>query len=110
MSTFIRIKKLQRAAFSTGFCFNYWAKFDPNRRRSHMDSETASKMRVRPHYQSLKDEVVGEFLSNKLWNEKVVLKAQKYLKSRSVRKCTALRALFGTPSGQNVDRKKTLSP
>ena len=49
-----------------------------------MDSETADKMKISPHHKSLKDEVVGEFLSNKLWKEKVVLKAQKYLKSKSV--------------------------
>ena len=92
---------VQRASFATGFSFNYWNHFEPNRVQSHMDAETADKMKISPHHKSLKDEVVGEFLSNKLWKEKVVLKAQKYLKSKSVNKITAERARHGTPTGQH---------
>ena len=66
-----------------------------------MDSETATKMAVKPVYDSLKDEVVGGYLTNEEWAEQVVLKAAKYLNSKSVRKVTAKRAAYGTPTGQN---------
>ena len=58
-------------------------------------------MRVKPVHDNLKDEVVGEYLSNEQWQQQVVLKAEKYLKSKSVRKITAQRARAGTPTGQH---------
>ena len=67
-----------------------------------MDSETATKMAVKPVYDSLKDEVVGVGeVTNGKWRKNVVLKAAKYLNSKSVRKVTAKRAVVGTPTGQN---------
>ena len=67
-----------------------------------MDSETATKMAVKPVYDSLKDEVVGVGeVTNGKWRKNVVLKAAKYLKSKSVRKFKAQRARRGTPTGQN---------
>ncbi len=67
-----------------------------------MDSETATKMAVKPVYDSLKDEVVGDHdVNSRKWRENVVLKAEKYLDSESVRKITAQRASGGTATGQN---------
>ena len=88
---------MNRSAFSTGFTFNYW-----DEKPEHMDSETATKMAVKPVYDSLKDEVVGVGeVTNGKWRKNVVLKAAKYLNSKSVRKATAQRANGGTPTGQN---------
>ncbi len=67
-----------------------------------MDSETATKMAVKPVYDSLKDEVVGDHdVNSRKWRKFVVLKAEKYLDSESVRKITAQRAHWGTATGQN---------
>ena len=87
------------SAFSTGFTFNYW---DKNKTPKHMDSETATKMAVEPVHDSLKNEVVGHHdVNSRKWRENIVLKAEKYLDSESVRKITAQRARYDTPTGQN---------
>ena len=91
------IFSVKRSSFSTGFRFNYWSK-----KPKHLDKETAGKMTVKPVHDSLKEEVVGGgYLTNEQWENKVVLKARKYLKSQSVRKATAERARYGRSTGQN---------
>ena len=88
---------MKRSSFSTGFRFNYWSQ-----KPDHLDKETADKMTVKPVHDSLKEEVVGGgYLTNEQWENKVVLKALKYLKSQSVRKATAKRAKYGKSTGQN---------
>ena len=68
-----------------------------------MDEETAKKMSVEKHFESLKEEIVGAgYLTNKQWQNKVVLKALKYLKSKSVREATAGRTEYGQGTGQNA--------
>ena len=94
---FLFIFSVKRSSFSTGFRFNYWSQ-NPD----HLDKETADKMTVKPVHDSLKEEVVGGgYLTNEQWENKVVLKARKYLKSQSVRKATAKRAYLGRSTGQN---------
>jgi len=91
------IRSVKRSSFSTGFRFNYWSQ-----KPDHLDKETADKMTVKPVHDSLKEEVVGGgYLTNEQWENKVVLKARKYLKSQSVRKATAERARRGLFTGQN---------
>ena len=93
------IFSVKRSSFSTGFRFNYWSQ-----KPDHLDKETADKMTVKPVHDSLKEEVVGGgYLTNEQWENKVVLKARKYLKSQSVRKATARRAagFTGQFTGQN---------
>ena len=92
---------MNRSSFSTGFSFNYWDSYDSTIDDAHLNKETAEKMRVKPVHDNLKDEVVGEFLTIEQWQKLVVMKAEKYLNSQSVRKVTAKRAYAGTPTGQH---------
>lgn len=88
---------MRLSAFSTGHRFNY---VDWNKRQVHLhgDIETITKMTIKPVHSSLRDEIVGSYLTKQQWISKVMAKSEQYLKSKAI---NAMSAKKYYTSGQN---------
>jgi len=82
MRTFIDTINLRRSAFSTGFKFDYWVKDDSMR---PWDSVLGDVPFVEAIYKDLKTEILSSGLVElAIFDQQVMLKAEKYLKSEKV--------------------------
>ena len=109
--------------FSTGFTFLYDKAHEvtpedtvPHSWFNHTDEEyqrAPIRFRVRPRFESMKEEVVGGgHLTQGHWHKLVLLKAQKYMKSKKVRNITAVRVSYmsgGPREGDQITQQHLIA-
>ena len=95
----LRYHRVSAASFSTGKWWAYWKWYDGQTMGSVMNQgsgmwdnidfggHSMESLCVRPHFESLKDEVFGSgLISARFWRENVVDKAARYAESRKCKK------------------------
>eukprot|EP01084_Bolivina_argentea_P160389 279301_1 len=106
MVHYIRNIHLSTNSFSTGYIFYYWdhqramseetvEEEDQNHRFDLHNGHSIDELLVLPYYSSLKAEILSSyFLSLKQWNQKVVFKANAYLKTTKIKQILSRDKLY----------------